>query len=945
MVADPAGFDTRTLVDRCRERLSAYKVPERVHEIAGIPRTASGKVTRRLLADQPSRLRYAADGHHDALMGVDWTPLAVPTNSALPARSWAVAGPAAADLVTALGAVGADVRHYPDLAALHAALADGQAAPDVTILVRPTGPEDAQDPIAAGRGDARLLADHVHARLARAEPAASRLVVLTRGAVAATVEDGAQNLADAPIWAVARSFQEIDPTSLTVLDLDAGADLDPDALLAALATDEPQVALRSGAVLVPRLTRLPLVDTPTARPWPGAAGTVVVTGADTGHGAVLARRLATVHRAESLLLVSSPGTGTTSGTEPVPAETTVMRVTADGANPEPLRAALAALRHPVTAVVHAADDPELALHLDEMTAEDGLAAFVVVSDIAGLLGSPDAPGTAVSGILSEAVVRNRTLRDLPGSFVAWGGWPADRGSADDDAGRLLNRLLSAFDIALTTNRPSLLALRPGPPAQGARVPAMLSAVVETPSRRPQPDGTVTAALRDRLSGLEERAQLALLEDLVRTQAAAVLRLPESERVPADRAFRDLGFTSMAIVALRNRLTESTGLRLPTTVIFDHPTPVALAAGLRAEVLGDHPTGDRIGHGGRCATSRSRSSAWRCRLPGGVAAPGGAVAAGRRRRRRDRPGSPPTAAGTWTACTTRTRTRAGTSYAREGGFLHDAAEFDAGFFGISPREALAMDPQQRLLLETSWEALERAGDRPAVAAGQPTGVFVGVHRPGLRAPAVDVAPESWRASLDRQRRRAWRRAGCRTRSGLEGPAVTVDTACSSSLVALHLAAQALRPGECDLALAGGVTVMATPGAVRGVLPAARAGRRRPVQGVRGRRGRHGLGRGRGCAGAGAAVGRAAQRAPGAGGGAGQRGEPGRCVERSDGAERSVAAAGDPAGAGGRRAVAASDVDVVEAHGTGTRLGDPIEAQALLATYGQERDRGGRCGWGR
>ena len=172
-------------------------------------------------------------------------------------------------------------------------------------------------------------------------------------------------------------------------------------------------------------------------------------------------------------------------------------------------------------------------------------------------------------------------------------------------------------------------------------------------------------------------------------------------------------------------------------------------------------------------------------------------------------------------------------------------------------------------------------------------------------------------------------------GLEGPAVTVDTACSSSLVALHLAAQALRGGECDAGAGRRRHGDGHAGRVRRVRPAARSGGRRPVQGVRGGGGRHRLGRGRRHAAAGAAVGRAAQRPPGAGGGAGLGGQPGRCVERSDRAERSVAAAGDPAGAGERRVCRPADVDVVEAHGTGTTLGDPIEAQALLATYGQDR----------
>ncbi|MFD2619858.1 type I polyketide synthase, partial [Streptomyces chumphonensis] len=901
---------------------------------------------------EQARIDGARRGPHPALHGLTWTPVAAEaTGAAVRTAVLATDGPT--DLDAAVDAV------------LEQAQADDTGLPDAVVtplaaLTRGAGP--AEDPADAARALVPNVLALVRRWITDERLSATRLVVATEGAVAP--DAGTPDVAQAALWGLLRSAQSEHPGRFVLVDVDPAGE-QPD-WSTVLGTEEPQLALRAGRMLAPRLTRV----TPAENAGADLDGTVLITGGTGGLGALIARHLAEHHGVRDLLLVSRRGPaaeGVDDLVAALEAHGAHARVAAcDVTDREALAALLGSLDGPLSGVVHAAgvlDDgvvesltpeqvdrvmrPKLdaAWHLHALTAGMELSAFVLFSSVAALIGSPGQANYAAANASLDALAQLRRASGLPATSLAWGLWAEQRGMGgtldDQDRARLERTGIGAlsdelglalFDQALRADAALLAPVRLDPAAlrdqaRAGTLPALLRGLVRQPARRGD-----AGSLAQRLATVPETDRERVAGEFVLHHVAAVLGHASATAIDPERSFKDLGFDSLGAVELRNRLTQSGGVRLPATLIFDHPTPAAVTRLLLAEA------GPAVAHTRPVARPRRTAPAdeplaivgMSCRYPGGVTSPEELwelVASGR-----DAISGLPTDRG-WDVerLYDPDPDHEGTVYTRGGGFLRRPGDFDAAFFGISPREALAMDPQQRLILESAWEAFEDAGIDPTSLRGSDTGVFCG-------AVTTDYA------GMTSSELEGYRLTGTTTSVlsgrisytlGLEGPSTSVDTACSSSAVALHLAAQAVRSGECSMALAGGVTLMAGPYLLtefsrqRALSPDGRC------------RAYSASADGTGFAeGVGLVVLERLSEAR-------RRGHRVLAVLRGsavnqDGASNGLTAPNGPSQervirqALANAGLGTSDVDVVEGHGTGTKLGDPIEAQALLATYGRDRN---------
>jgi malonyl CoA-acyl carrier protein transacylase/acyl carrier protein len=598
----------------------------------GLPVATIGSLTLRPVSAE--QLDVARSAYHESLFRVGWVMAPITPVSHSAAERWAVVGHDVGVRVTkALGTAGVPVESYPDFDALGAAVAAGAPVPEVVVMT--SGPQEDQDVARAVRTATHGALEQVQGWLASERFAGSRLVFVTRGAIATRVGEGITDLATAAVVGLVRSAQSENPGRFVLVDLD-DREVSYAALPSAVACGEPHVAVRVGAIQVPRLARVPATSPAPVPEW-DPEGTVLITGATGTLGTLVARHLVTARGARRLVLTSRRGPAAEGARELVDELTAwgadVTMAACDVADRDSLAALLAAVpaEHPLTAVVHTAgvlDDGvvsalttrqldtalrpkvDAAWHLHELTAGMNLAGFVVFSSLAGTFGGTGQANYAAANAFLDALAHVRRAQGLPGLSLAWGLW-AERSGMTGKLGEAdLSRLarggvepmpseegLDLFDVACTLDEAVLLPVRLVVEAMRDRVgedaiPVILRSLIRTPVRRAVRATTAPAdpvdSLTHRLAGMSEAERDGALLDLVRTHAATVLGYAGPDAIEPDRGFLELGFDSLSAVELRNLLGAATGLRLPATLLFDYPSTTVLVEYLRSELVPDVP---------------------------------------------------------------------------------------------------------------------------------------------------------------------------------------------------------------------------------------------------------------------------------------------------------------------------------------------------------------------
>ncbi|MFF2327300.1 SDR family NAD(P)-dependent oxidoreductase, partial [Streptomyces sp. NPDC058103] len=553
-------------------------------------------------------------GRRDSLFQIDWTTVA--------------GGEGVTDLtVIGDGLPGLSARRGPQLADLSevgsgwvlATVGEHDAAPGTAAAAAPADTDAAAH--AAAQETLALLREW----LAEDRFAKARLVLVTRNAVAVAPEDDVAP-DQAAVWGLVRAAQVENPDRVVLLDADGA--VTAEAVGGALASGEPQLAVRGAQVWAPRLARAAAAPSDAVMPRLNPDGTVLITGGTGGLGALLARHLVTEHGVRHLLLAGRRGEdapGAAGLRSDLTALGAAVTITACDVTD---RSAVAALidsvpdGHRLTAVVHTAgvlDDATIATltpeqltavlrpkvdgawNLHELTRELDLSAFVLFSSVAGVFGGAGQGNYAAGNTFLDALAQHRRANHLPATSLAWGLWTNDEGMAqrlsDADLGRMARSGISPLEVA------EGLALFDAAPAHeravlvpvkldlrvlggaGDALPMMFRGLVRGAVRRAASGEADAAAFADRVAALGAAEREALLSDLVLGQVAATLGFADGSAIAPEQQFQDVGFDSLTAVELRNRLNTATGLRLPATLIFDYPTPAALIGHLVSQFDG------------------------------------------------------------------------------------------------------------------------------------------------------------------------------------------------------------------------------------------------------------------------------------------------------------------------------------------------------------------------